>query len=330
MNNNIIKFESVSEIQNSLHSIAIEAGFEMIGFTEARISEKDQTNIQSFIDNNYYGSMKWFPERQNIRLRFENLGFPIASCIVLGMVYKPSEESVKSCEVILDSISKYAWGQDYHQVLKDKAKPILEFLRSQFPNYKFRQAVDSLPIPEKILARDAGLGWIGKHTILINSNYGSYFFLTVILSEKVLHLIDTEKIAFKMPSKDRCGTCTACIDACPTNAIVNAYELDSNLCISHNTIELKDPSFDEATKNHGWVYGCDICQDVCPWNKTVARKKNIHSKIEEFKPIKFFSESSEIFHELDEQDFEHVFKDSAILRIGYKNWNRNIQQKDTF
>jgi len=327
MNKSEFNTENTLAIQSTINNLAQEAGFELSGFTSANIKESDQTNIQSFIDKNYFASMNWFPERQNIRIRFENLGFPVASCIVLGLVYKPSKESEETCQTISKAVSRYAWGKDYHKVLKEKAKPIMNYLRASFPNYKFRQAVDSLPIPEKILARDAGLGWIGKNTILINSNLGSYFFLTVILSELNLHKEDETQDAFKMYQKDRCGTCTACMDACPTKAIVQAYQLDSNLCISHNTIELKSEILPDNVKNHGWIYGCDICQEVCPWNNTVARKKNIQTKVKDFDPIDFFSESKSDLAELNAKKFDEHFAQSAIHRIGYKKWNRNIKAK---
>ncbi|WCL50208.1 tRNA epoxyqueuosine(34) reductase QueG [Leptospira sp. GIMC2001] len=320
----------ISSVRKQIQFLAAENHFELVGFTEAKLPLQDRENIQSFIENKFYASMDWFPERQSIRMDFENLGFTVNSCIVLGSVYYPTNESTDAMVQWEDRISKYAWGQDYHDVLKNKARPIIEYLRRTFPESKFRQAVDSLPIPEKILARQAGLGWIGKNTLLLNSSLGSYFFLTVILCENNLlfesnleNTSDPDSILGM--SKDRCGTCTACIDACPTQAIVAPYQLDANLCISHHTIETKgEYTTDLPTKN--WIYGCDICQDVCPWNRVSARKKNVKTQIREYSPLMILEKTKSIqdLLAISEEKFIEEFKNSPILRTGWKNLNRNI------
>ncbi|MCC5813812.1 MAG: DUF1730 domain-containing protein, partial [Leptospira sp.] len=236
---------SILELKYIIH----ECNFELAGITDANIPDADQKNIQDFINRRFYASMNWFADRQNIRINFENLGFPVASIIMLAVIYKPKESDEKRLPHLHNKVSRYAWGEDYHEVLRDKAKPILEFLRNKFPGKKFRQGIDSLPIPEKILAREAGLGWIGKNTLLINENLGSYFFLTAILCEVDLteesdsDIFREDSVFSNLIPKDRCGSCTACIDACPTQAIVAPYQLDAGKCISHHTIEYPEEEF---------------------------------------------------------------------------------------
>ncbi|MCC5814769.1 MAG: 4Fe-4S binding protein, partial [Leptospira sp.] len=228
--------------------------------------------------------------------------------------------------------------EDYHEVLRDKAKPILDFLREKFPGKKFRQGIDSLPIPEKILAREAGLGWIGKNTLLINENLGSYFFLTAILCEvdlteefellqqtnKIGNNVSREDSVFSSEiSKDRCGSCTACIDACPTQAIVAPYQLDAGKCISHHTIEYPEEEFPDGMETHGWVFGCDICQDVCPWNRVKAKKKGIVTREERFHPLEIWKSGEESWKNLSEGEFQNSLRKSPVHRTGYRSWLRN-------
>jgi epoxyqueuosine reductase len=331
---------SIPEIQTDLKNLAIKNGFDLIGFTDASLSIQDRSNIESFIQKKFYATMRWFPERQNIRVNFENLGFNPNTVIALGMVYKPRSTDIEELKEISQEISCYSWGEDYHKVLKSKAKPILKYLKDLFPKYKFRQGVDSLPLPEKILARNAGLGWIGKNTLLIHPKIGSYFFITLILCEVKIHMRDKnnqllhqEKDSgenifnlIESSTKDRCGKCTACIDACPTNAIVAPYQLDANLCISHHTIEYKNNEFPQSIQTKGWIYGCDICQNVCPWNRVVATKQGIETKTEEFFPLPVFKKEKELIYSMDKEAFEKEFSKSAIARIGFKNWRRNIHK----
>jgi epoxyqueuosine reductase len=357
MKNSIESFpNSIVEIQNKIKELANQEGFELVGFAKAILSNQDRSNIESFIQKKYFASMDWFPKRQNIRMDLENLGFKPNTVIALGMVYRPRSTDFVELKEISNEISTYAWGEDYHHVLKLKAKPILKYLKDLYPKNKFRQGVDSLPLPEKIFARNAGLGWIGKNTLLINPKIGSNFFISLILSEVCLHLTDIDFIAEKNPqlitgnsafkngitnnisnefksfqpfnfSKDRCGSCTVCIDACPTKAIVAPYQLDANLCISHNTIEFKTNDFPDSIQTKGWIYGCDICQNVCPWNRVVATNQSVETKVNEFYPLPIFKNGKETIYSMDEKTFKKNFEKSAIIRIGFKNWRRNIQKK---
>lgn len=290
---------------------AKECGFDLVGFTKAQLQEQDKQNITTWIQKKFYGCMDWYPNRQNIRLNFENIGFVPKSVIALGMLYR-TEQGINLKKQLSILVSEYVFGKDYHQVLKQKAKPLLDFLQKKFPAYKFRQGVDSLPIPEKILARDAGLGWIGKNTNLISPEKGSFFFLSVILTD--LELSPSLQIT------DRCGSCKKCLEACPTGALFEEYKIDASKCISHENIENPNEKLNYPLS--GWIYGCDICQDVCPWN-TKAIRLGRFSNMEEFKPLHFLVQNKENLLNLSQQEWEEWSKQSALKRISYKKWKTN-------
>ncbi|MDX1957240.1 MAG: tRNA epoxyqueuosine(34) reductase QueG [Leptospiraceae bacterium] len=300
-----------------LESIIFELGFSLFGITKAMIPDQDKSNIEEWISRGLHGEMSWFPKQNSIRLNFENLGFVPKSVIVLGVVYISSEyELIK--KKFPFRFTRYAVGEDYHKVIRKKVKPVLNYLKSSFPNHHFRQGVDSLPISEKVLAREAGLGWIGKHTNLINSEIGSYFFLSCILTDLVLE--------YNSIVADRCGTCTTCLDACPTNALFEPYKIDATKCISYLTIENKKKVFDkdESEKLNQWIYGCDICQEVCPWNKVKQERKGIFSHWKEFSPLSIFEKDPNDFLNMEEEEFSEWTKKSAVDRISFEQWKRNI------
>ncbi len=297
----------------SLKEKALSIGFDLYGVTKSIIPEKAQNDFKEFIKNKYYGSMSWFPERQDIRNNFLNLGLEPKSAICLGVIYN----SINHKNIVKNiKISRYATGRDYHKILKGMGKEFINFLKIKFPSSKFRQGVDTLPISEKVLSENAGLGWIGKNTNLISKQVGSYFFLTVILTDQELTTDNKLNID--------CGSCSKCIDACPTNALFEPYKINASLCISHTTIENREDTIPENLANNlqGWVYGCDICQEVCPWNIR-AERKNIFSKISDFEPLDIFY-SEEKLLSLSEKEFNHLTLESAISRITYKQWKRNI------
>jgi epoxyqueuosine reductase len=287
-------------------------GFDLVGITPAKIPEKDKENIKEWVANGLFGAMDWFERFQNVRLNLENLGFQAQSAIVLGLMYR-TPEGISFTQDLGFSLSEYALGHDYHKVLKEKAKPLLKYLRDSYPDQKFRQGVDTLPVPEKVLGRMAGLGWIGKNTNLISPEKGSFFFLSVILT--TLELPRKEEI------HDRCGSCTKCIDACPTNALFEAYKIDAGKCISHQNIENRSPRLEESL--HGWAYGCDICQTVCPWNEKAIRWERF-SRTQEFLPLESLKNKKSKLSNLSMEDWKAWTKESAVNRISYEQWLRNL------
>jgi epoxyqueuosine reductase len=304
-----------------IKEICLQAGFDLVGFTHAKLPEKDRHYLEDWTRNGRYGKMEWFAkvQSQEIRLELRHLGFVPKSILCLGMVYR-SQAGETMLEKMHQKISRYALGEDYHAVMRKKAKPVLSYLREQFPGYKFRQSVDSLPIPEKSFARLSGIGWMGKNTNIIHPELGSYFFISTILTDCDWGYNDA-------PAYDHCGSCRACLDACPTGALFSAYEIDASRCISHHNIENRDPVFDKEMNLFGWAYGCDICQEVCPWNNKKAKRNEIETQNKEFLPQGIFA--NHLFVELNEMDeviFQESFGDTSIHRIGSRSWNRNLKQ----
>ncbi|MBM9499462.1 tRNA epoxyqueuosine(34) reductase QueG [Leptospira sp. 201903071] len=301
------------EIISELTPLIEECGFDLFGICEAVIPEEDQRSILAWVEAGKHGKMEWYPKNMDLRLLFKNLGFEPKSVIALGTLYNDLEYD-KICKTMSFRFSRYAIGEDYHRVLRKLAGPLLNELAKRFPNHRFRQGVDSLPVPEKILAREAGLGWQGKNTNLIHPEFGSFFFITVILTDLPISVAS-------IPVKDRCGTCTACIDSCPTGALA-PYQIDAGKCISHHTLEDRSA---EIPNTFGWIAGCDICQDVCPWNQVKARKKGIQTKREEFKARSIFKEDPNSILSVDAKGFEKKFGDSAISRMNFEMFRRNVE-----
>ncbi|PJZ30577.1 tRNA epoxyqueuosine(34) reductase QueG [Leptospira kmetyi] len=299
--------EIISEFKNLIES----SGFDLYGICDAKIPQEDRDNILSWVKDGKHGKMEWYPKNMDLRLDFKNLGFDPVSVIALGTIYNDPEYDEFSRKMSY-RFSRYAIGEDYHRVLRRLAKPLIQALQTKYPNHKFRQGVDSLPVPEKVLARMAGLGWKAKNTNLIHPEFGSFFFITVILTDLPVHTAQIEV-------KDRCGTCTACIDSCPTGAL-EPYRIDAGKCISHHTLE--DSSL-KIENTHGWLAGCDVCQDVCPWNHVKARKKGIRTKREEFRTRSYFKENPDSVLDFDEQEFKNHFSDSAIARMSFDMFQRN-------
>jgi epoxyqueuosine reductase len=233
------------------------------------------------------------------------------SVISLSYNYFPEETQPDSSAL---KISKYAFGRDYHKVIKSKLKILITELQSAIGNFQARCFVDSAPVMERDWAKRSGLGWVGKHTLLLSKQKGSYFFLAEIISDL--------ELTYDSPVSDHCGTCTNCIDACPTDAILeNGYILDASKCISYLTIELKGaiPEL-YSDKMEDWIFGCDICQDVCPWNRFAHQ----HNE-EEFLPSKKLLEMSrEEWMEITEEVFDDIFIGSAVKRTKFEGLKRNI------
>lgn len=250
----------VASLSDKIKQKALEIGFHKIGIVRAAPLEEEKEFLDEWLEKKYHGEMLWM-EREPEKRANPNLLFPEArSIIVVALNYfTPHEHEEDSSK---GKVSRYAWGDDYHEVLKEKLRQLLAFIKSIDAAAEGKICVDTAPIMDKAWAVRAGLGWIGKHSNLITKDYGSWVFLGEILLNLELEY-DTEMIS------DHCGNCTACLDACPTDAIVAPYTVDSRACLSYTTIELRAPEFpEEIVKDlNGWLYGCDICQDVCPWNR---------------------------------------------------------------
>ncbi len=236
---------------------ALRLGFAECGMAKAEFLEEDATNLENWLKKGYHGEMSYMANHFDKRLDPTLLVPGAKSVISLLYNYFPGQEQKKDSY----KISKYAYGEDYHYVVKDKLKLLVNSMREKIGNFHARIFTDSAPVMERSWAQRSGLGWKGKHSLLINKEKGSFFFLAEVITD-----LDLD---YDSPFKtDHCGTCTKCVDACPTQAILPNNTLDGSKCISYFTIELKD-SIPTSFKGmlDDWMFGCDICQDVCPWNR---------------------------------------------------------------
>ena len=291
---------------------AIELGFHKVGIAKAAKTEQEQERLNEWLDQKKHADMEWIENRKSERGNIFNYFSEAKTVISLGMNYYVGKGQ---SDLTSDfKFSNYAWGDDYHLVIKSKLFSLLEFIKNKKSNVKGLVCVDTAPIMEKVWAQRAGLGWQGKHTNLISTDFGSWLFLGEII-------IDFELEPDDPFTKDLCGSCTACIDACPTHAL-GEYELDSGKCISYLTIEHRGDFIDGHDDLDGWIYGCDICQEVCPWNISF-------SKISE---EKYFEPRTDIINntdqkwlEIDQEKFSAIFKKSAAKRIKLIGLKRNIK-----
>jgi epoxyqueuosine reductase len=288
-------------------------GFQDIGVSKAYALEKEAKDLERWLKSGYQGEMDYMNRNFDLRIDPKKLHENTKSIISLSYNYFKEERQEDDPEQI--KISKYARGRDYHKVLKRNLKLIIEWLKNELGDISARGFVDSAPIMERVWAEKSGLGWVGKNSLLLTKGVGSFFFLAEIF-------LDVE-LDYDSPVKNYCGTCTKCIDACPTQAIVAPYVVDSKKCISYLTIEYKGNQlpahYSENSQN--WIYGCDICQDVCPIN---ARARQ-HAE-PEFNDKEIFSDMTRsIWEEITEDNFNEVFHDSPIKRTGYKGLMRNLE-----
>ena len=299
----------------SIKKKAQELGFQKVGIAKAVETSKENKDLELWLSEGRQGTMEWLKKRKEERGNIYNY-FPEAKSVIsLAMNYCTGIEQLDLQSNF--KFSNYAWGDDYHIVLKKKIFSLLNWIKLFKKDIKGLVCVDTAPVMDKVWAKNAGLGWLGKHTNLITTDYGSWVFLGELILD-----IDLE---FDKPFiEDLCGTCTACIDACPTNAL-GSYKIDARKCISYSTIEYRG-DFDNSRENlDGWIYGCDICQTVCPWNKKFSVKTNI----DEFKPRKEILDfTNEDWQNLDEKSFQKLFKNSAVKRTKYKGLKRNIDQNN--
>lgn len=291
-------------------AVARDLGFELIGFSNAEILREENIKFKEWLDRGYQGGMTYMERNLDKRRDVRNILPYTESVVSLGLNYY-NPDDFKNIEGS-GKVSRYAWGKDYHLIMWDKLDQLCTELKNIDSNFEAVTYVDTGPVMDKAWAVKSGMGWLGKHTNVINKEYGSWFFIATVLTNI--------KFDYNEPISDFCGSCTACIDACPTNAIVEEYVVDANRCISYLTIENKGEISQEFSgKFDNWIFGCDICQDVCPWNN----KFSIPSKEKEFEN----TPNKELyFHEIENMsnsEFKKHFADSPILRAKLKGLKRN-------
>jgi epoxyqueuosine reductase len=285
-------------------------GFLACGIAEAGFLEKEAPRLEKWLKENNHGEMKYMENHFDKRLDPRLLVDDAKSVISLLYNYYPEEKQSESSF----KVSKYAYGEDYHYVMKDKLKALLFFIHENIGDVNGRAFVDSAPVMDKAWAVKSGIGWLGKNANVLTKKVGSFYFI----GELIVDL----KLAYDSPTTDHCGQCTACIDSCPTEAIIAPYIIDSKKCISYATIELKNEIPDYfKDKMDDWIYGCDVCQDVCPWNK--FSKTHNEPLFEANKPwIKY---SKKEWTEITEEVFKIQFKKSAVQRTKFNGLKRNIE-----
>jgi len=292
-------------------SLALQVGFDACGISRADSLPERETQFRSWLSEGYNGEMT-FLER-NIDKRFDPIELvPNAKSVISVILsYYPGNPDITAKP---PRISRYALCPDYHKVLKDKLHQLLELIRNEFGKVEGRAFVDSAPVLEKTWAAKAGLGWIGKNSLLVNPEFGTFVFIGELIIDLELNPT-VEKI------EDRCGTCTRCIDACPTKAIVSPRVINTNKCIAYLTIEKESPlSKEEKNSLNGWAYGCDICQEVCPWNG----KLNVASCKEMQPNGELLSLSNDKLKDLTEEGFKSIFKSSAVEQVGFEKFKSNL------
>lgn len=285
-------------------------GFLSCGISKADFLEEEAPRLEQWLNKNMHGEMQYMENHFDKRLDPRKLVEDSKSVVSLLLNYFPSNEPQ---DKTAPKISKYAYGNDYHFVIKEKLKRLLEFIYEEIGEVSGRAFVDSAPVLDKAWAAKSGLGWVGKNSNLITKDTGSFYFIAELIIDLPLN--------YDNPTTDHCGTCTACIDACPTKAIVDPYVVDGSKCISYFTIELKNelPSSMKGSFDN-WMFGCDICQDVCPWN----RFSKAHSE-PLFNPNdKLLSMSKSEWEEITEELFQEIFKKSAVKRTKFSGLTRNI------
>jgi epoxyqueuosine reductase len=287
-------------------------GFLFCGISKAEFLEEEAPRLEAWLNKNMHGEMRYMENHFDKRLDPRLLVDGAKSVISMALNYYTEE---KQTDPLAPKISKYAYGQDYHTVIKDKLKQLLNFINDNIGEVGGRAFVDSAPVLDKAWAKKAGLGWIGKNTNLINQRTGSFFFLAELI-------VDIELEYDIEPTADHCGTCTRCIDACPTEAIVGPYVVDGSRCISYLTIELKNELPAEFKgKMDNWMFGCDICQDVCPWNKFSV----IHNEPAFDPQSELLGLSQTDLKDITADVFQKVFKNSAVKRTKFDGLKRNIE-----
>jgi epoxyqueuosine reductase len=295
-----------------IKQLAFNAGFDYCGIARAMPLDEDARKLESWLNKGMHGSMKYMENYFDLRIDPSKLVPGAKSVITLLLSYYPSQQQNNNAP----KISKYAYGKDYHEVIKNKLTELIGLIKLKIGDFHGRGFVDSAPVLERAWAVKSGLGWVGKNGNLINKKSGSFFFIATLIVDIELEYDD----AF---AKDFCGTCTKCIDACPTDAILEDKVVDGSKCISYFTIELKEMLIPDEMKSKfdNWMFGCDICQDVCPWNRFAKPTDQI-----EFSPIpEILNFTTNDWEELTEESFKKIFQNSPLKRAKFNGIKRNLK-----
>lgn len=302
-----------TELSKALKDEAARLGFNACGIAKADALSNEADILQDWLDRGYNASMDWMhcylDKRTDPRKLVDN------ATSVISVVHSYYNDEPYNPDESLGKISRYAWNKDYHKVLRKKLANLLKWLNEQAGPVNGRAFVDSAPVMDKVWAQKSGLGWIGKHSNVINRRLGSYFFIGELIVDIPLQ--------YDRPETDHCGSCTKCIDACPTDAITQPYVVDANKCISYLTIEHNEDDIDPdlQEKSGNWIFGCDICQEVCPWNKF-----SVETDEQRFQPVDDRSRTElDTWIEITEEDFHKTFAGSAVRRTGYEGFKRNVR-----
>ncbi len=303
---------NVAQHKEWIKTEALRLGFQSCGVAQAVFMEDDARRLERWLHKGFHGKMQYMENYFDLRTDPRKLVPGAKSVITLLMNYFPTERQTESAP----KIAKYAWGTDYHYVIRDKLNQLLAFINQNIGEVQGRGFVDSAPVLERSWAVRSGLGWVGKNGNLLTKHSGSFYFIATLITD--LELPPDPPFV-----TDHCGTCTRCIDACPTEAILPDKQIDGSKCISYLTIELKDALMPQGfeDKMQGWAFGCDICQDVCPWNRFAQPNEEPF-----FTPIpEVLNLSLQEWTELSEQEFKRVFKNSPIKRTKWQGMQRNLK-----
>lgn len=297
----------------SIKQKALNVGFSFCGVSKVEALQNESDFLKYWLNNNFHAEMHYMADnvdkRSDPALLFDNA----KSVISVLLNYYPENQIDKN----KFQIAKYAYGKDYHFIIKSKLNEVIDYIKSIDISVNARSFCDSAPVMDKVWAQKAGLGWIGKNTCLIVPKAGSFFLIGEII-------LDIELI-YDKAADNKCGNCSRCLDACPTKALTAPYLLDSRKCISYLTIEYK-PEFDENIDLHNHIFGCDICQDVCPWNIKFAKKHEVNELSINQKLLNFTNDD---WQNLEKKEFKSIFKNTAFERTAYNRLMRNIKNAST-
>ncbi len=291
--------------------LANQLGFDHCGIAKAHLLNEDAKRLEQRLNKDMHGSMQYMANHFDLRIDPSKLVPGAKSVITLLLNYFPDEKQHNDAP----KIAKYAFGKDYHEVIREKLKIFLAMIRKDIGEINGRGFVDSAPVLERSWAKRSGLGWIGKNGNLINKQMGSFFFIATLIVDIELDYDDAY-------AKDYCGNCTKCIDHCPTEAILPDKVIDGSKCVSYFTIELKDTLIPDTMKGKfdNWMFGCDVCQDICPWNRFSSPNKEVN-----FTPIpEILNFTTNDWEELTEESFKNIFKHSPLKRSKWQGIKRNL------